>query len=263
MSEQTARKVLRDLSAALDEYWNGNRTDVQIKKICAHQIEACAALSQPAAAGDTLICLGCGHIGEAPTGDKVISCCPEREPVTIKDLFNKWVDLDTAQPAAADPGAHILRDDTPTDPEAEAPADTQADAGAVGDRKTADLISYLEELGYSAPLNSTDIAIILPALRSTLRTAAPSPSSAERDLWQPMETAPKIEGKKSWDQPHFMAYFGKTLCEGYFDPDEHAKKPKPFWNTSALRISDARANQPVAWQPLPQPPAFNRCSGAD
>jgi hypothetical protein len=88
----------------------------------------------------------------------------------------------------------------------------------------------------------------------------PLPQSIGADFWQPMSTAPKTDGRPSYDQPRFMAYFGDTLCEGYYDPDEHASRPRPFWNTAALRIQDARNNQPIAWKPLPERPilaAFN------
>lgn len=34
---------------------------------------------------DTEICLGCGHVGPRPA-EPALSCCPEREPVTLAQV---------------------------------------------------------------------------------------------------------------------------------------------------------------------------------
>ena len=78
--------------------------------------------------------------------------------------------------------------------------------------------------------------------------------------WQPMDSAPRggfddkvlllIEGKDGERSVHI----------GYFDRQEHQKRPKPYWRLSDvefLGVGWIRENQPIAWMPLPSTEDFD------
>lgn len=73
--------------------------------------------------------------------------------------------------------------------------------------------------------------------------------------WQPIETAPKDEGKLLlwWPGP-----WTPQPMIGEWDPDKYAAKPRPYWHRADGRlvgVSDTRKFQPTHWMPLPSAPA--------
>ena len=80
-------------------------------------------------------------------------------------------------------------------------------------------------------------------------------SSEELGAWRPIETAPR-------DRTHMLLLFrpqaaawGK-VAPGMFNPDQYAKRPRPYWEMW-LRIGSvtgSREWEPTHWMPMPPPP---------
>lgn len=67
--------------------------------------------------------------------------------------------------------------------------------------------------------------------------------------WQPIETAPKNR-----DILVCLAHGIVTVAR--WQDDRYARKPRPYWQMewNAHRTLDDRRDQPLFWQPLPDPP---------
>lgn len=80
-------------------------------------------------------------------------------------------------------------------------------------------------------------------------------SSEGLGAWRPIETAPR-------DRMHMLLLFrpqaaawGK-VAPGMFNPDQYAKRPRPYWEMW-LRIGSvtgSREWEPTHWMPMPPPP---------
>lgn len=66
--------------------------------------------------------------------------------------------------------------------------------------------------------------------------------------WMPIETAPK-DGTRVMVWP---PTYRETVSCARWDPDEHAKRPRPFWYRSDAygRITVCRENEPTHWAPI-------------
>ena len=72
----------------------------------------------------------------------------------------------------------------------------------------------------------------------------------DKNGWQAIETAPK-------DGTKILLACQEQITIGWWDTNKYAKKPRPYWSSIHAYLYGrtwARANQPTAWQPLPQPP---------
>jgi hypothetical protein len=72
--------------------------------------------------------------------------------------------------------------------------------------------------------------------------------------WRPIEMAPK-DGSEEGGNRQLLCKSARGKAEFYFwDSDQYAKKPRPFWNSYGLSMFGTRhirANQPTHWSPLP------------
>jgi hypothetical protein len=68
---------------------------------------------------------------------------------------------------------------------------------------------------------------------------------------RPLDTAPR-------DGTRILLWCGpnRGWQIGTWNPDRHAKNPKPFWNWSPFRVSDSRAFPALGWLPLPADPVL-------
>lgn len=71
--------------------------------------------------------------------------------------------------------------------------------------------------------------------------------------WKPIETAP-MDGTTVLLYPATWNGYGCSM--GYWDEDEYAKKPNPYWrrHDDMGRVSNSRSTPPTHWMPLPEPP---------
>ena len=71
-----------------------------------------------------------------------------------------------------------------------------------------------------------------------------------RDLWQPIETAPK----DGTDVLLFSSQEKKwPIRRGYWSNNEYSKKPRPYWSTRQITGYSDRMFIPTHWQPLLPP----------
>ena len=73
--------------------------------------------------------------------------------------------------------------------------------------------------------------------------------------WQPIETAPKGERTMLLLYRPTAYEWGK-VAPGMYNPDQYAKKPRPYWEMW-LKIGGTRESRdwvPTHWMPLPEAP---------
>ncbi len=78
-----------------------------------------------------------------------------------------------------------------------------------------------------------------------------APDITYTPAWRSMLSAPK-DGTNV-----LLVMTNKRVEIGYWDDDKYSKRPRPlFRSRSGLGVTHDRANQPVAWMALPQPPHY-------
>jgi hypothetical protein len=73
--------------------------------------------------------------------------------------------------------------------------------------------------------------------------------------WQDIATAPKDRTRVLLYRPSELVW-AQTVA-GYWDSDEYAAKPRPYWTSDVERLVGVvacRKNNPTHWMPLPAPP---------